>query len=152
MYKYIVISFLVCLNLNAANLKKPAKFKYSFDVIFQFVLIEKKQTFKSEIPIPLIFLESRTPLKKFQDSIEEQWGQRPDVFTNAFSVKFNEIFLTDDARYYQKLKRCMDDSLVHELVHYIQSKYQNFDLNDDSLEMEAIEIQTRFRESFCPNN
>jgi len=140
------------LSSHATRPAKPAKLKYTFEEIFQFVLTEKKKEYRNEIALPQIFFESNTSLTKFQDSIEEQWGQRPNVFTNAYSVKFNEVFLTDDAKYYKKLKRCIDDSLVHELVHYVQSKYQNFDLNDDSLEMEAIEIQTLFREKFCTND
>ncbi len=44
----------------------------------------------------------------------------------------------------------MDDSLAHELVHYVQVKYQKFDLNDESLEWDAVDIQTAFREKFCP--
>lgn len=99
--------------------------------------------------MPKVFVESKTSLKQFQDAIESQWGQRPEIFTNAYAVKNNEIYLLDDAGYYRRLKRCMDDSLAHEYVHYIQAKYQNYDLNDEFLEMEAIEHQTKFREEFC---
>ncbi len=129
--------------------KKPAQLKYSESFILQKVLKLKNKEFRSEISIPKINFESKTKLKYFQDAIESQWGQRPKNFTNAFAVKSNEIFLIDDAGYYNRLKRCMDDSLAHEFTHYIQSKYQNYDLNDDFLELEAIEIQTQFREKYC---
>lgn len=99
--------------------------------------------------MPAIYYKSQTPLKQFQDAIQKQWGMRPDVFTNAFAVANNEIYILDDAGYYEEHKRCMDDSLVHELVHYVQVKYLNWDINDESLEWDAIEIQTEFREEFC---
>lgn len=129
--------------------KKPAVLKYSEDFILKKALEYKKKEFNPNIALPQIFVESKTSLKQFQDAIEPQWGQRPDMITNAYIIHLNQIYLLDDANYYQKLKRCMDDSLMHEYIHYIQAKYQNFDLNDDTLEMEAVEHQTRFREEFC---
>ena len=50
------------------------------------------------------------------------------------------------------LKACwpkVDDSVAHELTHFVQAKYQNFDLNDESLEWDAIDVQNWFRENFC---
>lgn len=74
---------------------------------------------------------------------------RPDRITNAFALKKNEIYIFDDADYYLRTNRCMDDSLAHEMVHYLQARYQGWDLDDDSLEWEAIDIQTAFREAYC---
>lgn len=128
---------------------KTAKLKYTEDFILKKALEYKKKEFNPNIALPQIFVESKTSLKQFQDAIEPQWGQRPDMITNAYVIHLNQVYLLDDANYYQKLKRCMDDSLMHEYIHYIQAKYQNFDLNDDTLEMEAVEHQTRFREEFC---
>lgn len=145
----LIFSFFISQTLWAKKPAKPAVLKYSPEFIFQKVLEYKNKELNSSIPMPKIFVESKTPLKQFQDAIESQWGQRPGVFTNAYAVKNNEIYLLDDAGYYRRLKRCMDDSLAHEFVHYIQSKYQNYDLNDEFLEMEAIEHQTKFREEFC---
>lgn len=126
-----------------------AKLRYPVDFIFEKVLEKKFQTYRSDVPFPVIRYESATPLVEFQDAIEEQWGMRPDKITNAFAVKHNKIFMNDDAAYYERTGRCMDDSLAHELVHYVQAKYQGWDLNDDSLEWQAIEIQTAFREEYC---
>ena len=130
--------------------KSPAKLKYQVDFLFSKVLEKKHQTINPNIPFPKIFYSSKTPLKQFQDAIEGQWGIRPKFITNAFAVVNNEIYIMDDKDYYENLKRCMDDSLVHELVHYVQVKYLNWDLNDESLEWDAIDIQTAFREEFCP--
>lgn len=128
----------------------PAKLRYSVEFVLQKVLELKKKEFNPLIPLPSIHFESRTPLEVFQDAIEAQWGMRPEHFTNAYSVAHNMLFLNDETSYYRRTKRCMDDSLAHELTHYVQSKYQGFDLNDESLEWDAIDVQTAFREAFCP--
>ncbi len=144
---------LILLSAFAVPVKKTAQLKYTVEQIFDFVLSEKNKTQDQKIPFPKIFFKSKTPLKQFQDAIEKQWGQRPKEITNAFADNNNEIYMMDDADYYIKTERCMDDSLAHELVHYIQSKYQHFDLNDESLEWDAVDIQTRFREEYCkPKN
>ena len=129
--------------------KPPAKLRYTKEFIFEKVLELKRQTLKPEIPLPEIFYESKTPLSQFQDAIEEQWGMRPDRITNAYALKKNEIYISDDADYYGRTNRCMDDSVAHEMVHYIQARYQGWDLNDDSLEWDAIDMQTAFREAYC---
>lgn len=128
---------------------EPAKLRYSLEFIFEKVLEKKRQAHRPEIPFPRFFYESSTPLKQFQDAVEPQWGFRPERITNAFILHHNDIYILDEAAYYQKTGRCMDDSVAHELVHYVQGKYQGWDLHDDSLEWEAIDIQTAFREEFC---
>lgn len=126
-----------------------AKLRYSKEFVLEKVLELKRQKFRAEIPVPSIHMESETPLNLFQDAIALQWGMRPDFITNAFSVSHNMIFLSDDEAYYRRTNRCIDDSLAHELTHYVQSKYQGFDLHDDSLEWDAIDVQTAFREAYC---
>ncbi len=140
------ISFAV---LPVAAPVKPAELKYSLDFILQQVLIKKNIPFRADLEIPKLFVESKTPLKQFQDAVEQQWGFRPDIITNAYVVQSNEIYLLDEAAYYDQTKRCIDDSLAHELTHYVQVKYKKYDLNDESLEWDAVEIQTWFRETFC---
>lgn len=128
----------------------PATLKNKIEDIFLKVLEKKHLEYKSEIHFPKIYFSSKTPLKQFQDAIEKQWGQRPTEITNAFAIDNNEIYLLDDSSYYKRLKRCMDDSLAHELVHYVQTKYLGWDISqDESLEWEAIEIQTALREELC---
>ncbi|MBC7427118.1 MAG: hypothetical protein H7336_00810 [Bacteriovorax sp.] len=140
---------LLCTFSTGLLAKTPATLKYPVDFLFTKVLEKKHQTKNEAIPMPHIYYKSSTPLKQFQDAIEKQWNMRPKVFTNAFAVDNNEIYIMDDASYYEEKKRCMDDSLVHELVHYVQVKYLNWDIHDESLEWDAIEIQTEFREEFC---
>lgn len=153
-YAIVIIKLFTFIALNAQaqtqeKPKVPAKLQHKVEFIFEKVLALKKQALKKEIPFPTFYFESQTPLKQFQDAIEKQWGFRPDIFTNAFAVDRNEVYILDDADYYQKHKRCMDDSIAHELVHYIQVKYQGWDLNDESLEWDAVDIQTAFRQEFC---
>lgn len=145
-----VLTFIISsLTLVHAESYKVAKLKYSLDFLIQKTLEMKKQVKRDDVPLPTFHFQSTTPLKQFQDAIEKQWGFRPDVFTNAFSVINNEVYVMDEQDYYDKHGRCMDDSVVHELVHYVQVKYLNWDLADESLEWDAIEVQTEFRKEFC---
>ncbi len=128
---------------------EPAKLRYGVDFILEKVLEKKRLALRPEIPFPTFHYESSTPLKQFQDAIEPQWGFRPERITNAFAHALNEIYILDEAAYYERTNRCMDDSVAHELVHYLQDKYQGYDLNDESLEWEAVEVQTAFREEYC---
>ncbi len=132
-------------------IKKPrvVKLQFTADFILEQVLLKKNLSYRPEIAVPKLFLESKTKLSYFQEAMLPQWGFKPDVFTNAFAVMKNEVFLLDQAAYYKKHKRCMDDSMAHELTHYVQTKYQNYDLADESLETEAVEIQSWFREIHC---
>ncbi len=137
------------LTLIALAVGSEAQLKYQPEFIFSQVLQRKNAELDSTKPFPEIKYASRSTLKEFQDDIEPQWGIRPDVITNAYVVQKNIIYLLDDQSYYEKNQRCMDDSLAHELTHYVQSKYKGWDLNDDSLEMDAIDVQTWFRETYC---
>lgn len=123
--------------------------KYSLDFLLNYALAKKNQNYNPKIQKPTYHFASTTPLVQFQDAIETQWGMRPDLITNAFAVNNNEVYILDEAAYYKKHNRCIDDSIVHELVHYVQVKYLNWDLHDESLEWDAVEIQSQFREEFC---
>ncbi|MBC7420053.1 MAG: hypothetical protein H7328_04930 [Bdellovibrio sp.] len=149
-----VIGLFIVMSLTQASLAatervKPALLQYTPEFILQQVLIKKNISFRDDVAMPAIYLESKTSLQQFQNAIESQWNFRPAVFTNAYAVKNNEIYILDEAKYYDESKRCMDDSLAHELTHYVQVKYKNYDLNDESLEWDAIEVQTWFRDNFC---
>lgn len=153
MKKLILLSLFVSFTVSAKPLVKqptPAQLRYSMEFILEKVLEIKKKNFDPAIPLPSLHMASKTPLQVFQDAIAEQWGgYRPDVITNAYAAKHNMVFLYDDAAYYERTGRCMDDSLAHELTHYVQDRYFHWDLNDESLEWDAVEVQTQFREAFC---
>ncbi len=136
-------------SLKPAKKPRVVKLQFTADFILEQVLLKKNLSYRPEIAKPKLFLESKTKLSYFQEAMLPQWGFKPDVFTNAFAVLKNEVFLSDQAAYYKKYKRCMDDSMAHELTHYVQTKYQNYDLADESLETEAVEIQSWFREVHC---
>lgn len=155
MKKSILLTFLVCTLTSTASWAgskppAPAKLKYTLEFLFNKTLEMKNLEKRDDVPMPKYFFASSTPLKQFQDALEKQWGFRPDVFTNAFAVERNEVYIMDDAEWYERNQRCMDDSVVHELVHYFQVKYQNWDLNDESLEWDAVDKQTEFRNKYCP--
>lgn len=127
----------------------PVKPKYDIDYLVQFTLEAKGFIEKPEIKRPEILFGSEVSLTQFQDDVEPQWGIRPEFVTNVYVVSKNRIYLLDDKAYYDKLGRCIDDSIVHELTHFVQSAYQGFDLDDESLEFNAIDIQIDFREKHC---
>ncbi len=148
-----IISFLVLLTSNSSFAENSvAELKYSAQCIFIAIMNHKKIVLKEEVPFPSVYVASKTPLKQFQDAVEPQWGMRPGAFLNAYIVEKNEIYLLDDANYYEKTGRFLDDSLAHELTHYIQVKYQNASLNEDeTLETDAVFEQTWFRETYMKN-
>ena len=125
---------------------QPVKLRFDPRFILETVAQRMKVTLRSDIPAPGIFLESTTPLRQFQDAMEAQWRFRPPLVTNAYAIVRNEIYLSDDADFYVRLKRTLDDSLAHEFVHYIQAMYFNEDLSTDGCEVQAAEVQRWFRE------
>ena len=132
---------------------RPARLRYKPECVLQAVAERKGRALDPAKPLPRIRFESQTPLKDFQDAVETQWGSRPEVFTNAYSLKTGEIFLIDEAAYYRRLKRHIDDSLAHEYAHYLQVVYDGADLMNDpwgSYEADAIDLQTWFRTDFYP--
>lgn len=126
-----------------------AELKHSLNFVLEYVLVKKGLVKNPNIEEPELHLESVTRLDIFQNAITGQWGFKPDRFSNAYGVSTNQIFLIDDQSYYDKTGSCIDDSLAHELAHYIQVKYQKWDLADESAEWDAVDIQTQFREEFC---
>lgn len=153
LYKILLISLVLSSTCFAAG-KKTRKVtvvpKYSTEHILKEILAYKNIEFRADVPLPSVTMESKASLKQFQDEIEPQWHMRPAVITNAYIVNYNKIYLNDDKAYYDKVERCIDDSLAHELTHYIQVKYLGKSLEDDeSLEWDAVDTQTWFREQFC---
>lgn len=102
--------------------------------------------------VPLIRLERETPLREFQDAVEAQDpGNRPARFSNFYSVAQDRIYLIDEAAYYARLKRSIDDSLAHEYVHYLQVRFLGYEiehLRSDDAEGMAVGYQTWYREEF----
>lgn len=123
----------------------PAQLRYEPLYILEWVARRMNVVLRPDIPLPHILLESTTPLQRFQKAMAKQWGFVPHAFTNAYSAATNEIYLIDHAGYYGGRNRTVDDSLVHEFVHYLQARYFNTELEEGSLETEAVAIQQWFR-------
>lgn len=141
---FALLSLFVAVTASA----EPMPLQYDAACMLKAVLKKKNLPFKPDIAIPPVFVESKTPIKQFQDAIEPQWNMRPERFLNAYALKRNEIYLMDDSEYYTRHGRFVDDSLAHELTHYVQAQYQGFDLNDDSLESDAIDVQNWVRQEY----
>lgn len=124
--------------------------KYSAECLLEAVAEKMYAKLDPSIPLPAVFYGSDVSLKQFQDAVEPQWGLRPEAVLNVYVFSKNEIYLHDDASYYKKFDRFIDDSLAHELAHYVQIKYKGFtaELMDDSAEWQAIEVQTWVRETY----
>jgi len=144
----IVLSLVLGLGLTAAGAAGPSPqrvtLRFDPQLVLEWVAHEMNVTLRPEIPVPEIRLESRTPLRRFQQAIAAQWHFQPPMITNAYAVATNEIYLIDDASYYQRRKTTIDDSLAHEFAHYIQVHYQNASLTDETCEQEAVTVQLSF--------
>jgi hypothetical protein len=103
-------------------------------------------TLRADEPMPRIYFESSTPLEQFQDAVAPQWRFRPPMFANVYVMARNEIYLSDDAGYYRRLRRTLDESLAHEFAHYLQVRYFAANLADEGCETEAVAMQIAFRE------
>ena len=126
----------------------PVRLAFAPRFILEAVAKRMEVTLRPEVPLPAVHLESVIPLKQFQDAMESQWSFRPPMVANSYSIATNEIYLSDDAGFYRRFKRTLDDSLAHEFVHYIQAQYFREDLTTDACEMQAAEIQRWFREQY----
>ncbi|MCO5113281.1 MAG: hypothetical protein M9899_03805 [Bdellovibrionaceae bacterium] len=154
MGKYLVrfsmMALLGSVFLFSTSMAQAKTLRYDLIFVLEVVLDKMGKQFDPQKPLPDVFFESQIPLRQFQDAVEPQWGMRPDFVLNAYIVTLNEIYLLDDPTYYKKTNRYIEDSLVHELVHYVQVMYSNASLADggDYLELQAVEIQTWFRETY----
>ncbi len=132
--------------------KNTAPLRYAPECSLQAVLKYKNVTPRADIPIPIIYLGSETTLRQMTDALyPHQWTSPPAEFSNAFAYKNgrNEIYLLDDPKYNAKHGRFTDDSLAHELIHFVQIRYQNADLTqDDFAEFDAISFQNWFRDTY----
>jgi len=137
-----VKSFGAGLAARAATLKHDPK------LILEAVARRMGVTLRPEIPLPAIRLESRTQLLRMQVAADQQWGFRPPVFLSIYAAASNEIYLIDEAALYEKYPRTLDDSFAHELVHYFQAKYRKDRSDSEWSEIEAMAIQTWFRNEF----
>ncbi len=126
---------------------QPAKLRFDPQFILAEVARRMNITLRPEIPVPAVFFESTTPLRQFQDAIGAQWQFRPHVFANAYSASRNEIYLIDEAAYYKRFGRTLDDSLAHEFAHYLQVRYLKANLEDPSLESDAVALQREFQQN-----
>lgn len=144
--------FIFCSQWSLANDSyQAAKLRFPVECILKAVAKNKNVILRSDTPMPKIYMGSEVTLEQFQNAVELQWNLRPNGFLNVYIINNNEIYMMDEASYYSRLKRFLDDSMAHELTHYIQVMYQGFDLargEDDSLENDAISTQNWFRQTF----
>jgi hypothetical protein len=131
---------------NAAPSAEPVRLRFDPRFVLEAVAQRMEVTLRPDVPLPAVFIESAIPLRQFQDAMEAQWNFRPPLVANAYAIARNEIYLSDDSSYYRRFKRTIDDSLAHELVHYLQAQYFQEDLSSDGCEVQAAEIQRWFRD------
>ncbi len=129
----------------AAWASEPLRFTFDPQFVLEQVARHLGVTLRPDVGPPAVFLESATPLAQFQDAIARQWGFRPESFGNAYAVARNEIYLIDDPSVYARIGRTIDESLAHELAHYVQLRYLSADLSVPTWEHEAVAAQDWFR-------
>jgi hypothetical protein len=134
---------------NETSRSRAMPLRYDPQFILETVAGRMGVTLQPETPPPAVLLESRTPLQRLQAAAERQGGFRPHVFVTTYASAANEIYLIDDAGLYTHFGGTPDDSLAHELVHYIQANYLKDPFTTDWSESEAVAIQTWFREQFA---
>jgi hypothetical protein len=115
-------------------------------LILEAVARQMNVTLDPDEPLPAIHLESAVPLQQFQDAVVAQWNFRPPKVANVYVIARNEIYLSDDSGYYQRVRRTLDESLAHEFAHYLQVRYFRADLADEACETEAVAMQFAFRD------
>lgn len=114
--------------------------------ILEAVARQMNVTLDPDEPLPTIHLESAVPLQQFQDAVVAQWNFRPPKVANVYVIARNEIYLSDDSGYYQRVRRTLDESLAHEFAHFLQVRYFGADLADEACETEAVAVQFAFRD------
>ncbi|MBI5240743.1 MAG: hypothetical protein HY926_09745 [Elusimicrobia bacterium] len=136
--------------VKATPIKGYVQPRYDLQCVFTGVLAIMGKAAKADIPMPALYLQDKTPLKQLQDAVEPQWNMRPDMFVNVYSAAQNAVYVMNEAEYYRKLGRFVDDSIAHELAHYVQVKYRGIRIEDfdDGLEGEAVSVQTEFRDRY----
>lgn len=145
----LALGLTLALPANAAD--GAARLAFRPDCVLAAVAARKGVTLSPDRPAPRLRLASATPVAEYLEAAKEQLGgAQLDVILNMFVAKTNEIYLNDSARLYGRHGRTLDDSLAHEYTHFIQHVYEGAPLfgdSTDSLEEEAVRVQTWFREA-----
>ncbi len=120
------------------------------ECVIHFVALKMNVVLIDGYELPTIHLESEIKIEEYQTWAEPVWHIKPEVVVNSFFGYPNKLVLFDDMNYYIRHKRFIFDSLVHELVHFVQEKYQGITAEEmhDAEEIQAIGIQTEFREEY----
>lgn len=111
-------------------------------------IVRSKMNSTKTSALPELKFSSSTSLEEFQAAIEQWWGFRPEKFVNVYDANTNTLYLNNNKASY-KNSRTPVDSLVHELVHFVQSKDFNASHEDgEYLEDQAVQVQTWFRDNY----
>lgn len=145
-----VLCALLALSGRAAAPEETAKPAFRPECVLAAVAARKGVRLDPARRPPMVLFASLIPLARYREAAKEQLGGlEVDQVLNMYVVKTDEIFISDAARNYGRHGRTIDDSIAHEFGHYLQVVYDGADLADDvndSLETEAIALQTWFRE------
>lgn len=152
-WKYFLVigfAFLPILAQAASSHPNGNRLRAELPCILKSILEIRKLTFNTHYPLPELVLDTETDLKSYQDDVEPQWNFRPDAIVNVFVAHRNRIYLYTNPDYYKPKKRFVEDSLAHELFHYVQVYYDGIPVDQfsDFDEMAAVEIQNQFREKY----
>ena len=139
-----------------AKAETPATLRFPLECTLAAIAKKRNVQLSKDIPLPTLYHESTTSFETFKKAVMQQGHDFPQEFSNAYVYVQgkNDIFLIDSPSYYARHSRFIDDSLAHELVHYVQVRYQKYDLSaEEFAELEAVDLQTWYRDTYMvPEN
>ncbi len=134
-----------------ARAETPVKLRFPLECTLAAIAKKRNVQLSENVPLPTLYYESTTSFETFKAAVMQQGHDFPQEFSNAYVYVQgkNDIFLIDSPSYYARHGRFIDDSLAHEIAHYVQVRYQKYDLNvEEFAELEAVDLQTWYRDTF----
>lgn len=107
----------------------------------------------TNLPTPSIIMADETSLEDFQKAAASHMqGFVPQQVTNVYVIETNTVYLVNNYTT-PKTGRSAFDSLAHEFAHYFQVQVSGLTLENfsDAEEIQAVDLQTRFREAHRAN-
>lgn len=150
---FATIIILTCLSAKTENSHYLAIAPAQEDCVFNFVKNSRASVtaIVQQAQKPVIVYSHQIDFTTYQRDFQAYQGFVPDYFLNYFNSILEKVYLYTSWDRYSG-KRSPLDSLAHELTHFFQfiesGKDPDLQKNDpnDYLELEAVRIQTRFRE------
>ncbi len=146
--------FIILLLVPSAYAAEPMRSRYSAECILKAIAAYMRSEVK--VAIPKIIYQSETTVEEFQKLGRANFmgGSPPDTVLTMYAYEPNIIFLRDGPENYRDGKY-IEDSLAHELAHFIQVRIRGESADNDPMDLlegEAVGVQFWFRENYLQKN